>query len=138
MTTVMISHNLIYIKKTTSSYIEMQIDATDLSSDHCRDKIRCDHYQTQQFKFIWIIYMKNFTKMMLLIFKKKLHRNIWWSEIYRSARRNKFNTEEIILSLLDFPYERQKNSNGNLSIPAFSRNLKRFYITNCFCERFRC
>ena len=52
MTTVMISHNLIYIKKTTSSYIEMQIDATDLSSDHRRDKIRCDHYQTQQFKFI--------------------------------------------------------------------------------------
>lgn len=52
MTTVMISHNLIYIKKTTSSYIEMQIDATDLSSDYRRDKIRCDHYQTQQFKFI--------------------------------------------------------------------------------------
>ena len=52
MTTVMISHNLIYIKKTTSSYIEMHIDATDLSSDHRRDKIRCDHYQTQQFKFI--------------------------------------------------------------------------------------
>ena len=42
MTTVMISHNLIYIKKTTSSYIEMQIDATDLSSDYRRDKIRCD------------------------------------------------------------------------------------------------
>ena len=51
--------------------------------------------------------------------------NILWNHIYQSAWINKFNSGETILSLLGFPYERQKNSKGSLSIPAFSGNLKR-------------
>ena len=51
-------------------YIEMQIDATDPNSDYSRDKTRYYHYQTQQFIFIWIMHMKNFDKMILLVFQK--------------------------------------------------------------------
>ena len=54
----------------SSYYIEMQIDATDLSSDYSWGKTRYYHYQTQQFKFIWIMYMKILTKIMLLIFQR--------------------------------------------------------------------
>ena len=54
----------------SSYYIEMQIDATDLSFDYSRDKTRYYHYQTQRFKFMWIMCIKNLTKMMLLIFQR--------------------------------------------------------------------
>ena len=54
--------------------VESQTDTANLNSDYSRDKTRPYHYQTQQFVFIWIMHMKNFHKMILLVFQK-LHKH---------------------------------------------------------------